>query len=362
MTIVATERATPTERAIAAMLVENTGSHFLDSGGAYGRAWQHTRAAYGLDSGLPNSRWHGGPRPTHDPSIDEIERVALAMREGPMGSIDPYGMVIVDTFHWLVERLEYVPALNRKFRRYIDKLWAHSEAGANDWPYEPSAIEKFVGVLIERGVTKQGDINSVNTYNGEDALSRTLQYTAFGVDEDDFLPEGSYVALQIHGGADVRGGYTDARLFRMIGDNVPWGLSDNDRTEIWCEGAQVLPEGVIAGQIGMDGEIAAPHDTQHRWDNSYGDGHLRLTYSDDDWLDNWPSRGEDQVLIFLTEHDDEDTLKEQGAQIEYGYTSPEGRVVRPARYAIANIARKDENDVWRCPFDGSLLKVSGAYA
>ena len=44
--------ASPTERKIAEMLLENTGSHFLDSGGAYGRAWQHERARLGLDGGL----------------------------------------------------------------------------------------------------------------------------------------------------------------------------------------------------------------------------------------------------------------------------------------------------------------------
>ena len=52
-----------------------------------------------------------------------------------------------------------------------------------------------------------GDPCSVNTYNGEDSLSQTLQYTAFGTSCE------GYILLQIHNGADVRGGYTAPRVF-----------------------------------------------------------------------------------------------------------------------------------------------------
>ena len=72
-----TRPVSDTERKIAEMLLENTGSNMLDSGGAYGRAWQLTRAKYGLDGGLPNSAWHGGPgHPAADPGEDEIVTVA----------------------------------------------------------------------------------------------------------------------------------------------------------------------------------------------------------------------------------------------------------------------------------------------
>jgi len=53
-------------------------------------------------------------------------------------------------------------------------------------------------------------VREVNTYNGESMLSQVLQYTSL------YHPdEGYYILLQIHGGCDVRGGYTDAKLFRL---------------------------------------------------------------------------------------------------------------------------------------------------
>jgi len=48
-----------------------------------------------------------------------------------------------------------------------------------------------------------------NTYNWAANFSQTLQ----GHDLD--LNGDGYVLIQIHGGADVRGGYTDAKLFRL---------------------------------------------------------------------------------------------------------------------------------------------------
>ena len=61
---------------------------------------------------------------------------------------------------------------------------------------------------------------TVNTYNGECFLDQTLQYKVFSFfgDEDKV-----YIALQIHGGCDVRGGYTDTKIFKLTGylDHTP---------------------------------------------------------------------------------------------------------------------------------------------
>ena len=50
---------------------------------------------------------------------------------------------------------------------------------------------------------------SFNTYNYASALSQVLQGTYVSINGKD------YILLQIHGGCDVRGGYTDAKLFRL---------------------------------------------------------------------------------------------------------------------------------------------------
>ena len=48
-----------------------------------------------------------------------------------------------------------------------------------------------------------------NTYNGEwGTLSQDLQLTAFGG------AHAEYAAVQVHGGCDIRGGYTAPRVYR----------------------------------------------------------------------------------------------------------------------------------------------------
>jgi hypothetical protein len=48
-----------------------------------------------------------------------------------------------------------------------------------------------------------------NSYNHESILSQVIQYCVY------YTGEEYLVALQIHGGADVRGGYTRPRIFSM---------------------------------------------------------------------------------------------------------------------------------------------------
>ena len=57
-----------------------------------------------------------------------------------------------------------------------------------------------------------------NTYNGDSDLSQVLQGVWLEDQDGD-----TYLLLQIHGGADVRGGYTDAKLFKTDSE---WGLHE----------------------------------------------------------------------------------------------------------------------------------------
>jgi hypothetical protein len=51
-------------------------------------------------------------------------------------------------------------------------------------------------------------VHTFNTYNGESELSQILQGSWIELDGY------QYVLLQIHGGCDARGGYTNAKLFK----------------------------------------------------------------------------------------------------------------------------------------------------
>lgn len=195
-----------TDTVLAIMLTENTGRHMLDSGGAYGRAWEHNQAEAGDDP-------------------------VAYFRSRPEVKISPFCGPIVDVFHFLSDRLDYAPELDARFH-----AWA---AGSKEpWLVDMEEFAKVEGWGHPFG-PERGFI-TVNTYNGEDALSQTLQYTAGRVDDDD------YVILQIHGGADVRGGYSTPHIFRA-GYNGVESMLDNARLTLTCDDCHLVADSENAG-------------------------------------------------------------------------------------------------------------------
>lgn len=211
-------KLTKTEKVIQEMLTENTGRHFLDSGGTmntdgsvshgYGRHWERNQ----------KRDFASEPRST---------------LEWDYGSVS----VTHNVYHWLVDRLEYDGKLDRRFRK-----WAATEE-RSDWGWL-QCMEAWCDELKEQGCEITGihgdDSQShvtVNTYNGEDLLSQTLQYCYFELDGE------SYVLLQIHGGCDVRGGYTAPRVFKIEGPGCGEGteIFDNARAGIGCCGVETNP-------------------------------------------------------------------------------------------------------------------------
>lgn len=177
---------------IAKMLTENTGTHFLDSGGDNGRNWQRNK------------------------------RVNFA--KSPAATVDfKYGIeVTLDLYHWLDDRLTLSKSLDRRFRRFCAKHKGSDLATVEAW------LERLTDSYGDSptGIYGDGKPVMVNTYNGECLLSQVLQYTFFTMDHQ------SYVALSIHGGADVRGGYTRVRIFET-GETC---MFDNAHATIYCTG------------------------------------------------------------------------------------------------------------------------------
>lgn len=78
-----------------------------------------------------------------------------------------------------------------------------------DWEYdgEVYGVSKKAGAYLDTlGINIY---RTWNTYNGDSDLSQTLQGSNIIINDDE------YVLIQIHNGADVRGGYTDAKLFKV---------------------------------------------------------------------------------------------------------------------------------------------------
>lgn len=178
----ATTTHTQTEQVIFDMLTENTGTHFLDSGGGDDRHWQQNQ-----------------------------KKTLEDFKNEPYCTIDPqYGDSSISLFHYMNQYLDFDEELTNDFQEFAKAL-----------PEEPwlAVIEEWLDVM---GVEPEGEFYSdarwdFNTYNFELWwVNQTLQGSFFGMNGKEFL------IVQVHGGADVRGGYTKPKVFSLKG----WGGKD----------------------------------------------------------------------------------------------------------------------------------------
>ena len=229
MTTTQTVAADTTDRTadkLAEMLKENTGRHFLDSGGHYGRHWQRNQLVEDFES-QPEGQLEfwilGGERK------GETDIVAT-----------------VNVYHFLNDWLKYNSKLDKCYRQYVER---------ENLYHDLQSMESFVGTLDgAKGIYGDGEPFTINTYNGEDLLTQCIQYVYWSDDD------GAHVMLQIHGGCDVRGGYTAPVAFDVT-DYDGTSIFDNARASIYCddcgkhwdteEGCSWSPEG-CSGQDRVD--------------------------------------------------------------------------------------------------------------
>src|SRR5882724_3718832 len=158
-----------TEQVVKAMLLENTGANLLDSGGAYGRRYDANKKR--------NFRKEPSATIEFDTNKD--------------GTI--YPNVTKSLYHYLVNNLEYAGPMQIKFDRWVEK-----QPKDTSW-FE--LVEKFPAYLTSKKHEVE-NIEVVNTYNFDCMLDQVIQSTKINIDGQD------YVILMVHGGCDVRGGYT----------------------------------------------------------------------------------------------------------------------------------------------------------
>jgi hypothetical protein len=207
-------KLTPTERVLIEVLRENTGVHCLDSGGDHGRHWQR------------NQRRNFG------------REVPSALRIGTEIQVQHR------VFHWLNDWLEYNAEgdslFHETFRSEVDpagdKCWGELRERFPDWFAQRQSLAKFGtedGVLAT-GVYGEGDPVTVNTYNEPSLLDQVLLFTYFELRTNGSPSSDAFVSLQVHNGADVRGGYTMPRVFR-VRDPESLSMFDAMRGEIACK-------------------------------------------------------------------------------------------------------------------------------
>jgi hypothetical protein len=191
---------------VAGMLTENTGGSLLDSGGFYGRNWERNQ-------GLTVADFQGAPR---------------AVLDGDT--------VTVSVFHHMVENLDYNQAWDAQLSAFID---------SSDYGYYEGVRAWLDSIGVENDYFSERVVQSWNTYEVDgDLLSQTLQGWTVT------FPDGiTRTIVQVHGGCDVRGGYTRPRVFDVFDEY--WWLCNS--WTVQCDGVAELD-----GQLDISGEVASP--------------------------------------------------------------------------------------------------------
>ena len=156
-----------TEQAIYEMLTESTGTHILDSGGATGRHWQQNQKR----------------------TLEDFKKDELVVYDSK------YDEITLNIFPYLNEFLEYDDLENLRLHKYLNQ---------KGWYNDTDSVQAYFNKCLYVGY-KVGHINS---YNEDCLLSQTVQIIYSGD-----LFDHELIALSIHNGADVRGGYTDFVIF-----------------------------------------------------------------------------------------------------------------------------------------------------
>lgn len=231
---------TPTEDALLAMLRENTGSHFLDSGRDGDRHHQRNQSR-------------------------DIEN------EAPSALSFQYGDIRAEhrVFHWLRERVtldgEANEVFDGPFRDAMDPAgdanWCELRAAFPDWYARLRSLRDLEADCEEcdgatggapcedcggtgkgaddslyavTGIYGEGEPVTVDSFDQGSLLDQTLLFTYFELRSGEGRGGcvAAYVALQIHGGCDVRGGYTRPRVFEVELDDL--AIFDCQRGTIAC--------------------------------------------------------------------------------------------------------------------------------
>jgi len=184
------------ELAITEMLLENTGSHMLDSGGAYGRHHEQNNAEV---KGLRTMR-----QKAH----------YFRARPSTIADVDPkFGIDITsDLWHFLVNRLD-VDNTTKRIQRIFD-WWYDKE--------DEAYCDSFGEWLKKRGLGDEGYYGAGSSYSLESTLNQGIQWDSIKLNNEDE----EFIILQVHGGCDQRGGYTHPRIFRAEIDSIICGLAN----------------------------------------------------------------------------------------------------------------------------------------
>lgn len=162
-----------TLQVIEKQLKENTGSYMLDSGEAYGRHWQHNQ------------------------KVDFAKEPELKFSFEKDNDGSWWLDVSLSVYHFINAFCEFDEDLSVQM-----DTWAElPENEKENWFFIAEEFPKTLEDVNYHGVT--------NTYNFDNILSQILQYSHFEYNKK------NYIALQVHGGCDARGGYSKPKIYEV---------------------------------------------------------------------------------------------------------------------------------------------------
>lgn len=198
-----------TKQVLRSMMTENTGISFLDSGGRDRRAWQQNRKLVAEEG---------------DSAFDCRPQV-LGFRFNEGGDWDG----VVDVYHYLLDNFVASRAWNRLWRMF------DNQDGENYSSYDETikAFCRRVGLKIEM---------SEYTYGTDSFLSQNVIWYGTVWVRGKRQGDGGPTIIQLHNGADARGGFTGPRFFEpQNGDSIYF----DPGIYLCCDGSSV-PVGQMA--------------------------------------------------------------------------------------------------------------------
>ena len=214
------------------MITTNTGSALCDSGGAYGRHHEKNSVKTMQD-------------------FDNDKAVDFDSMEGASESTEiDY---TISTWHYLNNHGFELDTICNDFNE-IQKDSDDWDTRSKLYGVSYNAFENYLDCNYEVAIQ-----STWNTYNRDTNLSQVLQGAYLTVNGED------YILLQIHQGCDVRGGYTDAKLFknediRGYGLNIllpedVYGTIDDEQVDNTYNGYSLTDEQGNSVPVNPDSEI-----------------------------------------------------------------------------------------------------------
>ena len=250
-----------TKEVLVSMLTDGVGTSFLDSGGT--PKFDENGKYIGSEHGYGR---HVERNQGCDFEKELSSTVRFSVRGGELEIEMEHNL-----YHWLERRVEIDTKLDGIFHDQFlkavdpdeDKYWLQLMEEFPEWLAKNVTLN-YHGSWEEltedsdedeehspvAGIYNEGEPITVNSYNGEDMLSQVIQYVYFTWNRE------AYVVLQIHGGADVRGGYSTPHVFKIDSDDET-AIFDHAKGNIYCTGKDYHPAALRLKEL-QESQLALP--------------------------------------------------------------------------------------------------------